>query len=173
MNSVVWWKDFAATLQSFGTLIAACVGGVWAYYRFGLGQERYPHIETAADIQFIGQHGDDWIVELAAYVENKGRAQHKMVDLNFELSSINRDDALEDAEEFGGQVLFPHLLKKESLLGDFEYFVVDAGVKAKYSYVTKVPKSASFVILHCMFNYADKRKFSHTSEKTAMVPKAA
>src|SRR5262249_49419626 len=100
-------KDFAAAFQSFATVVGAVVAAYWAYYRFGLGQERYPHIETAADIQFIGMHKNFWIVELVAYVENKGRAQHKMAELNFELSSINKKDSLEDAEQFGGQVLFP------------------------------------------------------------------
>jgi hypothetical protein len=165
-----WWKDFAATVQSFGTVIAAVLAGIWAYWKFGLGQERYAHIETAADIQFIGRHGDHWIVELIAYVDNKGNAQHKMEKLDFELSSLNKGDGLKDAKEFGGQVRFPNLIKQGSFLGDYGYFVVDAHVKAKYSYVTKIPADASFLILHCTFDYADERKFSHTSERTVAVP---
>jgi hypothetical protein len=170
---MAWWKDIAATIQSFGTVFAAILGGLWAYWKFGLGQERYPHIETAADIQFIGQHGEYWIVELIAYIENKGKAQHQMKSLDFELSSLDANDHLEDAEEFGGQVLFPNLIKQGSFLGEYKYFVVDANVKAKYSYITKVPVTAAFLILHCTFDYADDRKFSHTSEKTVAVPSSA
>lgn len=167
---MAWWRDFAATLQSFGTIVFAVFGGAWAFWKFGLGQERYPHIETSADVVFIGQHGAYWIVELIAYVENKGKAQHRMAKFDFDLSSIEKQDDLIDAEEFGGQVLFPHPVKAGSFLGDFDYFVIDGGVKSKYSYVTKVPKSSEFLIFHYWFEYGDKRKFSHAAEKTVAVP---
>jgi hypothetical protein len=168
---VTWWKDFAATIQSFGTIIIAALGGGWAYWKFGIKQERYPHVETSADIQFIGMHGTDWIVELIAYIENKGVAQHKMLTFNFDLAALNKADRLKDSSEHGGQVFFPHTLKEGSFIPEeYQYFVVDAGVKAKYSYITKVPASAAFVILHCWFEYADKRKFSHAAERTVAVP---
>ncbi len=64
-----WWKDFSATVQSFATVIVAALGGIWAYWKFGLGQERFPHIETAADIQFVGQHGKYWIDKAKMGVE--------------------------------------------------------------------------------------------------------
>lgn len=165
-----WFKDFAEAIQALATVAGAIIAGWWAYYHFGLGQERYAHVETSADINFVGLHGNDWIVELIAYVENKGRAQHKMLDLNFELSSINKSDELRDSEEFGGQVLFPNLLKSGSFIGDYAYFVVDVGVKAKYSFVTRVPSDAAFLILHCNFKYDDERNFFHASETTVKTP---
>lgn len=170
---VTWWKELASAVQSFGTVIIAALGGLWAFWKFGIKQERYPHVETSADIQFIGQHGDHWIVELITYIENKGNAQHRMKEFGFELSSLNHDDALKDAKKFGGQVLFPNLIKRGSFLGEFQYFVVDAGVKAKYSYITKVPVGAAFLILHAWFTYYDKRKFSHAAERTVSVPKVS
>jgi hypothetical protein len=136
LQTIQWWKDFASIAQSFGTVAIAAAGGWWAYWKFGISQNRYPHIETSADIQFIGVHGDYWIIELLAYIENKGTAQHRMKKFDFELSSLNRDDQLKDSKKFGGQVYFPNLIKKGSFLANYEYFVVDAGVKAKYSYIT-------------------------------------
>lgn len=168
--STTWFKTSVEIIQAIVTVTATIVAGYWAYYRFGLGQEKFAHVETSADINFVGQHGDSWIVELIAYVENKGRTQHKMLNMNFDLSSINKGDRLKDADKFGGQVFFPHLLKEGSFLGNFEYFVVDAGVKAKYSYVTHIPKNAAFLILHCNFKYDDERDFSHASERTVKVP---
>src|SRR6266446_2000056 len=97
VKSMHWWKDFASIVQSIGTLLVAVVGGGWALWRFGLRQERYPHIETSADIQFIGEHNGYWIVELIAVIENKGTAQHKMKNLEFDLCALDRTDNLKDA----------------------------------------------------------------------------
>jgi hypothetical protein len=172
LQTIQWWKDFASIAQSFGTVAIAAAGGWWAYWKFGISQNRYPHIETSADIQFIGVHGDYWIIELLAYIENKGTAQHRMKKFDFELSSLNRDDQLKDSKKFGGQVYFPNLIKKGSFLANYEYFVVDAGVKAKYSYITRAPTTSGFLILHVHFEYSDQRKFSHAAERTVVVPSA-
>ena len=170
MTDVEWWKNIASAVQSFGTVSLGLLGGGWAYWKFGIKQDRYPHIETSAEICFIGKHNNEWIVELVTFVDNKGSAQHRMEEFSFDLSALNYDEQLTDADAYGGQVLFPHSIKKGSYLGHYKYFIVDAGVKAKYSFITRVPTTASFLILHSWFSYGDKRKFSHAAETTVKVP---
>jgi|HubBroStandDraft_4_1064222.scaffolds.fasta_scaffold108111_2 hypothetical protein len=165
-------RNLAQAAQGGVTALALIVGGIWAYRKFVLGQEKYPHIETSADINFIGKHEDHWVIELIAWVENKGTAQHRMSAFEFDLYHLLADDTLEEEERFGGQVAFPHLTKKGSFIPKrYTFFFVDPGVKAKYSYITKVPAGANMLIFHWSFKYADGRGYGHTAEITKRVPK--
>jgi hypothetical protein len=165
-------RNLAQAAQGGVTALALIVGGIWAYRKFVLGQEKYPHIETSADINFIGKHEDHWVIELIAWVENKGTAQHRMSAFEFDLYHLLADDTLEEEERFGGQVAFPHLTNKGSFIPKrYTFFFVDPGVKAKYSYITKVPAGANMLIFHWSFKYADGRGYGHTAEITKRVPK--
>ena len=65
-----------------------------------------------------------------------------------------------------------HPYREGSFLPEqYKFFFIDPGVKAKYSYIARIPVTARFAILHCWFNYGDKRKLSHTAERTVVVPK--
>lgn len=163
-------RNYAQAMQSALTPLALIVGGIWAFRKFVLRQEQYPHIETSADINFIGKHKDHWVIELIAWVENKGTAQHKMTEFDFDLYHLLPHFSLEENEQIGGQV--PHLTKKGSFLPrGHRLFFVDPSVKAKYSYITKVPAGASMLILHWWFKYADGRGYGHAAEITKLVPK--
>lgn len=113
-----WWRDAASITQSFGTVALGFVGGAWAYWKFGLRQDLYPHIEASADIRFIGEFGEQWIVELVADVENKGEAQHRIDRFDFNLWTINPDDELEymqwEDEQItkGSRQLLPRFLRR-------------------------------------------------------------
>jgi hypothetical protein len=164
-------KDVAAALQSVVTAFAFIVGGIWAYRRYVVEEANYPHLETSAEIEFIGNQGDFWIAELRAVLHNKGRVQHKIEEFGFDLNALLSDDQVDIEKKWGGQVNFPHEIAKGSFLPkSFSYFVVGPNVVAKYSYVARVPKQATFLILHCWFTYSDGRGFSHTMEKTVRVP---
>ena len=130
-------------------------------------QERYPNINFTADINMIGKQGDYWIVELIALIENKGKAQHKMEQFKFDVYGVNKNDKLEDDENFGGQVHFSHLMKKGTFLAKrLKYFFVDPGTTAKYSFLSKVPQDISFILLHSSFTYYGRDSAGHTAEKT-------
>ncbi len=172
-------RNLAQAAQAGVTALALVVGGIWAYRKFVFRQERYPHIETSADINFIGKHNnfkgkheDHWVIELIAWVENKGRAQHRMSEFCFDLYHLLPDDPLEEEKSYGRQATFPNFTTKGSFLPEqSEFFFVDPGVKAKYSYITAVPAKASMLIFHCWFKYADGRRYDHTAEITKRVPK--
>jgi hypothetical protein len=165
-------KDIAAIFQSTITPVALIVGGIWAYRRYVIEAKNLAHIETSADIIFVGQQGDFWIVELLAILNNRGNVQHKIEKFAFDLNAIFSDDPIEVSEKWGGQLNFPHEIARGSFLPEsFRYFFVGPSVTAKYSYVARVPKSATHLILHCRFDYVDRPRSSHTMEKTVRVPK--
>jgi hypothetical protein len=165
------FNDFFGGIESIITSISIAVVGIWTYRKFVLQQERYPNLVFVASVNFIGEHKNEWLVELVADVENKGKAQHKMKNFNFDLNAIFEENDLIESEKWGKQINFPNLLIKGSFLpDDVDFFFVDPGTTARYSFISKVPKEASFVILHSYFNYSDKRNYRHSAEFTAKVP---
>lgn len=165
------FKDLASIIQSLVTPAGLIIAGIWAYRRYVTEASKYPHIETSAEIDFIGQQGEFWIVELKAVLVNKGKVQHKIERFGFDLNAMYEAEIVRTSDEWGGQVNFPHKAAKGSFLpSSFKYFVIGPSVTAKYSHVTKVPRKATFLILHCWFDYCDDRGFSHSMEKSAAVP---
>lgn len=166
------WKNLAAALQSFATAISFIAGGIWVYFRYIRQQENFPNIEFSADVDLIGEQGDWFIVELIGIIENKGKVQHKMEEFEFDLNAINSQDTIDVSNDWGGQVHFPNLVAKGSFLPkSYSFFFIDPGVRAKYSYIARVSKDATFLIFHCWFNYVDGRRFGHTAERTVSLAK--
>jgi hypothetical protein len=87
--------------------------------------------------------------------------------LRFRLWSLPNDESFQ--RERNAQLSFPRLMRSGTFLEDFEYFTVDGGVKAKYTYLTCLPKDTAFVHFHVWFDYGDKRKFSHSTRRTIKV----
>ena len=165
-------KEYTEISTSILTTLSILIGGCWVFYRFVLQQERFPNINFSTDINVIGQQDDHWIIELIALIENKGKAQHKMDELGFDLNAIFSDDKVESKEEWGGQVDFPQRLKHGSYLPKHQrYFFIDPGTMAKYSYLTKVPLNTSFLMLHSNFKYYNRKGYMHTAEKTILLKK--
>ena len=167
------FEKLAGAIASIVTAFSIIVAGWWAYNRFIRQQENYPNLQFVADINLVGTQNEEWLVELIAIVENRGKVQHKMSDFTFVLDAIYQNDQLIISENWRGQVDFPHAIARGSFLPDtMQFFFIDPGVTAKYSYVTKLPRDATFAILHCNFTYADKRKYRHTAERTVKIPNA-
>ena len=83
----------------------------------------------------IGQQGSSLIVELIAYVENRGKAQHQMEEFNFDLNALLPNDPVLPDQRWDGQINFPNEISKGTFLpARYKYFFVDAGTKAKYSH---------------------------------------
>jgi hypothetical protein len=166
------WKEITQIVQALVTTIALAVGGGWAYRRYVLEQAKYSHIQTSADINFIGKQGDHWIIEIIGCLENKGKVQHTIETFEFDLNALFLRDIVDRSDQWGGQVNFPRELARGSFKPKgFEHFFVGPGVQAKYSHITNVPSQARFLILHCWFHYKDRPGSSHTMEKTVCVPR--
>ena len=80
------FNNVASAIASMATTISLAVGGFWIYRRYIREEEKYPHIESSAEIEFVGKQGDFWIVELIGTLENKGKVQHKIS--RFDLISV-------------------------------------------------------------------------------------
>jgi hypothetical protein len=158
----------AGGLESLATVFALLVGAYWTYTRFIKQREGYAFIDFTVDMNFIEHQDGKWIVELIAYLENKGKVQHQFSDLSFDLAALFRDDPVQSNQEFGGQAHFPHELGRRPWIPKGVYFI-EPGVKAKYSYVAQVPDEATCLMLHGHFTYRDQSA-CHTAERTIAVP---
>ena len=174
------WKDIAGIFQSTATppavlvaglCLAVIVGGLLAYRRYRAKQNSYAHIETSAEISFLGQQDNFWIVELRVILNNKGKAQHKIHKFRFDLNAIGADDPIDASKKGGGRVNFGNEIAKGSFVPrGYAYCVIGPAVTATYTYVARVPQWATFLMLHCRFDY--NPGFSHWMEKAVQVPKS-
>ncbi|MFM9864153.1 MAG: hypothetical protein ACKVRO_11150 [Micropepsaceae bacterium] len=159
-------NDLASAAQAIVTTISILVGGTWIYGRFVREQEGLAHIESAADIVVLGKQAGYWIVEIAAILENKGKVQIWIENLGFDLNAIYATDPVDTSDLWGGQVNFPNSIAKGKFRPDrFRSFFIGPGVTARYSWVARVPESATYVGLHCTFDYRDREGASHSMEK--------
>ena len=174
------WKDIAGIFSSTapptptvlvaGFCLAVIVGGLLAYRRRRAKQSSYAHIETSAEISFLGQQDSFWIVELRVTLNNKGKAQHKIHKFRFDLHAIGADDPIDASKKAGGRVNFANEIAKGSFVPrGYAYCVIGPTVTATYTYVARVPDWATFLMLHCRFDY--NPGFSHWMEKAVQVPR--
>jgi hypothetical protein len=161
--------DSPLTVPVAGLCLAVVIAGFLAYRRYRARESSYAHIETTAEISFIGQQDNFWIVELKATLNNKGNVQRRIHGFRFDLNAIHADDAIDVSKKWGGQVNFANEIAKGSFVPPgYAYCVVGPLVAASYCYVARVPQWATFLILHCWFDY--NPGFSHWFEKAVQVP---
>ena len=162
-------RNKAQRFQAIVTSIALIIGGVWAIWRFIFQREGVPHIEFSADINVIGKQNGYWIIELISTIENKGKAEHRIKDFNFDVYGLKGNDKIVTDERWGNQVNFPQVVAEGShmpeRLKDTGYFFIEPDVKAKYSYIVRVEEDVKYIIYHSNFIYKGRRRH-HTAEKT-------
>jgi hypothetical protein len=164
--------DSTLAVPVAGVCLAVLIGGLLAYRRYRARESTYAHIETSAEISFVGQQDNFWIVELKAILNNKGKVQRRIHGFRFNLNAIHADDAIDVSKKWGGQVNFANEIAKGSFVPPgYAYCVVGPSVTATYSYVARVPQWATFLVLHCWFDY--NPGFSHWIEKAVQVPTSA
>ena len=164
------FSNWAGGTQSLATVAALVAGGAWALSRFRREREAHPRIEFTADVRFVQEREDCWIVELVSHLENKGKVQHRIEHFEFDLFALLDNEPVQTAEQYGGQALFPHKVAERSWKPpQFGYFFIEPGVKAKYSYVARIPKGVSALLLHSRFRYLDGLH-SHAAECTVACP---
>jgi hypothetical protein len=166
-------KDFKCIVEiaeSIAKILGILIGGWWVYYKFIRQRENQPLIDFTVDIIFHAKQKDYWIVELVAYIENKGKVQHRLYDFPFDLAGLNIENNVELTQKFGNQVYFPNIIATGSFLpARSEYFFIEPGLKNKYSFLTRVPVNTQVVLMHSSFMYLDG-KHSHAAEVTRKVP---
>jgi hypothetical protein len=160
-----------ALIQAVATTIALVIAGIWAYTKFIYRREKEPRAEFTIDLEFVGIQGNEWLVEVSAYVENKGLVRHPVRNFKVALRYLCATDKVTDGEEnIKFQVMFPHSInerigKRERLLWKETH--IDPGLRYRNSYVTFLPVEATFVLLHGSFEYEHER---FTAQKVLKVP---
>jgi hypothetical protein len=192
-----FWKDFFSIVQSIATVTALIVGGWWTYKKFIMQRENRPLIVFSADIEFHALKDDYWIVELIAYIENKGKVQHRVNQFDFILEALSLQSKVKLNENHREQVDFPLVLVKNSFLPGnknnedgnsiksddrfsagkpIDYFFIEPGLKNKYSYIARIPLSVEIVLMHTWFRYEfpdeKEENLGHTAEVTKRVPRS-
>jgi hypothetical protein len=167
-----WYTDLASVVESWATAVGVVAGGIWVLFKFGIGRESFPRIRFDVDVNFIGLHGDNWIVEILGVMENKGLVPHGINDLTFNLRSLSRSDALTTGDDaIGGQVEFPNVVARGSWIPTQSGapMEIHPGVTLRYNHVNRVPVSAGFVLVHGVLDYG-KGGLQHRADRVVKVP---
>ncbi|MER6425774.1 hypothetical protein [Streptomyces sp. NPDC001137] len=168
-----------------GTVIGGVLGHVLALRQQSLiwrredrrlvqQREHAERIDFGVEVRFVSVHGDTWLVELAAMLDNKGQVQYATSHLTFELRCVYPEDPLITGADIGGQVLIPHVLITGSWLPQgWVATLIEPGLTTRYSFVASVPRSATAVLLHGAFRYrAGNDASHHTAESFHAVPES-
>ena len=105
-------SPFAVPVAGF--CLAVVIVGLLAYRRYKARESSYAHIETSAEISFIGQQDNFWVVELKAILNNKGTVQRRIHKFRFDLNAIYADDPIDASTR--GQVNFTNEIAKGSFV---------------------------------------------------------
>src|SRR5688572_16456038 len=118
-------KDLADIFQAAVTGVGLMLAAGWAFHRYVIEENGYTHIETSAEISFIGEQDGYWLVELQAILQNRGKVPHRIKEFGFDLNCLTLSDTVQVASKWGGQVDFPNPLAKGSFIPkNFRYFVI-------------------------------------------------
>jgi hypothetical protein len=137
-------------------------------------REHTPRVDFRVDVRFVGPHQDAWIVEVLAFLDNKGLVKYETRSLKFELRALLKSDLLAVGDEsIGFQTEIPHILVTGSWLpAARSNTFIEPGMATKYSYVTSVPENATIVLLHGRVQYESDVEVIHTAEVLVAVPQS-
>jgi len=165
------WKNVADIIQASVTTIALIVGGVWAYIKFIYRRENVARAEFTIDLDFVGKQSEYWLVEISAFVENKGFTRHQVKNFKINVRYLlNNDTVVDGREDLKFQVKIPHSINKR--IEDKERYLyrdtyIDPGLRYRNSYITFIPQNATFVLVFGAFEYGKER---FTAQRLFKVP---
>jgi hypothetical protein len=155
--------------------LAVIVGGWWTYKRFVRNRLDHAHIGFDLGLRFIAKHGDNWLVEVEAELENKGAVRQQLYQFEFRLRYLKPTDVLKrGTPDLLKQVDVKHLAAKgEFFKKDWKYAFLEPGTKQRFTYVAKLPVTASTALVWSRFNYLpDTAVDFHTAQRLFVVPDA-
>jgi hypothetical protein len=165
----VTFDHISKGLESVATVVAFIVGAIWTYRRFIYQGENNPKVAFDVDMRFIGCHNDQWLVEAAAIIENKGLVRQTIRSMKYELRAI-RDETFPDPLGGSARLVFPDLLASGSWFAtDGSYIFVEAGVKSQYVIPLTVSVNCRFLCLMGRFTYERESEFFY-DERIFAVP---
>lgn len=173
-------KLYVEIIEPILTFIGVVIAGIWGYRKFIWQREKEPATEIDMDVKFIGIQDEKWIIEITAYLENKGLVRQKYEDFILRVRYIERNDEVIDGDEkLNYQLYFPkstdseiqkegeNKKRREFHNADF----INPKMKFRHRYITSIPKSASFIWIQGKFKFIINRKEAITnSQRIFRVP---
>jgi len=128
-----------------------------------------PHIEFEIRCNFHGPQEGSLIAEVLLTARNKGLIQQKFKDIRLRVRGIEADQALSFWAGNEPRLNFPlKIVSDASLLPEnYNFFFVEPGIEQTFTYVTKVPLSVRYILVHAEFEY--DAFTPHTAERVFTV----
>jgi hypothetical protein len=173
------FKNLAEGFQAFVTSLAIIIGAIWAYFRFRLFREGMPLIQIDLDIVLVHRQNGRWLVDLVAFLENKGKARLEIEKCDFELRYSLPGDTVDantvlvpDMFVIKNGLNFPiHLELKEPWLRDDESIILNPGVRMRHSLLTSLPEDATTALFAIEFEYPKGEKESEMDARLIAIPR--
>jgi len=161
--------DIGSKVIAFGALVT---GAWWGIVKYLKRDEHFPRVGFEVSANFVGSQDGKVLLEVLAYLDNKGVVPLKIKDLNFKIRGLREDDPINEGDNsIRGQIRIPHILCKGAWIPEhWNYTFIYPGVKTEYSYVAALPLDISFVRVEGSFSY-DREGNSHHAAKLQKVPK--
>jgi hypothetical protein len=171
------FKNVAEGISSIVTATALISGGIWACWRFVITREGKPLIQPELDIVFVHKQNDRWIVELVAFLENKGKARLEIKKFSFDLRyALPADDIqtntilVPDVFQSQKDLKYPtHSEVMGQWLEDDETIILEPGIRYRHSQTASLPDQASTALFAIEFQYPDGE--TEMEAKFTAVPK--
>jgi len=160
---LTWLQLVAAVLGG----LALLVGGLWAFTKYVVERGVLPPVELSIESRVVGIQDGQQIIEVLPQIRNVGTTTVIVTALSVRLLYLLRDDPVTvevDAQTSRfGRVRFTRSVSKELSADQVKRMpitphdtFVQPGVKQVYTVVTAVPDDATFLLLHCQFEYAQR-----------------
>jgi len=130
-----------------------------------------PQIEFDLSARFFGPVNEEYLLEIRLNLTNCGLVQQKLWDPKLRILGITKGVSMTFRAQDQYRLEFPKkiLPLSDVLPGNYNYFFVEPGVHQDASYVTKVPSSVCYILVHGVFHYDPTTP--HTAERVFEVGK--
>lgn len=171
-------KHTLEIIESLAKIIGIIVGAIWVYLRFIRTRESHPKIEFNVAVNLIGRQDKKILIEIIADLENKGLVRHWVNNFTCDVLILRSTNPVVNGDErINHQLLFEkhnpvksNTDKSDRIIwipNDWHESFIDPGIKQKYTYLTEVPETTSFISIYSQFYY--KKNEFQTSQRTFSV----
>ncbi|HMV45493.1 MAG TPA: hypothetical protein PK079_01440 [Leptospiraceae bacterium] len=171
------FTKYVDLLKFIVEFIALLIGSGFGFYRFILKKEFHPKIQFSVELNVIDRTSKGWLVEVIAFIENKGSVRHLIDTNDFTFTiryltkksnfsnditiqkekfyTLNFDNKVEDSTNKGYFQMLPNF---------FGETFIDPSVKQKYSCPLVILNDATHVLVISKFRYKDLSMDFHTAQ---------
>lgn len=170
MENVITSNETLATIIiDLIEILLAIIAAFFAYYTFFREGKHKQRVEFDLEINDLGIHGTNRIIEIVAIVENKGLVEHTISELTLTARGIDKSDQLKNMDSHEYRLAFKHKLAMTQIVPEDDYFFIRPKVTQRFPMVIKIPISITHVIVRCNSIYKATKEF-HITERAFAIP---